>query len=241
MDSPGNASESTNAARKTIAVLPVKRFDAAKSRLADGLDAAARRRLCEAMLRDVLVQLSDCDDIDQLIVVSSEPRVAELAPDVLITREDADVSHSAAAAAGVRLAIAHGATTVALLPGDCPMVRSVEIDSLIRTALDHDVAVCIVPDHTGTGTNALVLSPPDVIAPAFGPGSRERHLQLAAAAGVAANCISVRGLALDVDTGEDCAALANQLEGAGHTALHSENAVAEIMLNRHRLPGGLAR
>ncbi len=33
----------------------------------------------------------------------------------------------------------------------------------------------IVPDRHGTGTNALLLAPPQAIAPAFGPGSCERH------------------------------------------------------------------
>ena len=33
----------------------------------------------------------------------------------------------------------------------------------------------IVPDRHGTGTNALALTPPDVMAPAFGEGSFERH------------------------------------------------------------------
>ena len=43
--------------------------------------------------------------------------------------------------------------------------------------------VTIVPDRHGTGTNALLLDPPDAIAPSFGPGSFERHRQAAEAAG----------------------------------------------------------
>ena len=40
-----------------------------------------------------------------------------------------------------------------------------------------------MPDRHGTGTNALLLTPPDVIAPSFGAGSRERHERLAREAG----------------------------------------------------------
>ena len=40
----------------------------------------------------------------------------------------------------------------------------------------------IVADRHGTGTNALVLSPPDAIEPAFGPGSFARHVAAAEAA-----------------------------------------------------------
>ena len=62
--------------------------------------------------------------------------------------------------------------------------------------------VGLVPDRHGSGTNALVLRPPDVIAFAFGRGSRDRHLAAAAAAGAAV--IEVMGdLTLDVDTPDD--------------------------------------
>ena len=79
----------------------------------------------------------------------------------------------------------------------------------------------IVPDRHGSGTNALLLTPPDVIEPSFGPDSRARHEQLAAAAGVACDVVGVETLAIDVDTAEDLevlrVALANRRGGAAHT------------------------
>jgi 2-phospho-L-lactate guanylyltransferase len=226
---------------KTIAVLPVKRFATAKSRLGDGLDSYSRRLLARAMLQDTLAQIAVCQEVDGLIVASSEPELIDLAPGARICARDADVSHSAAAAAAIAMAREAGATTVVLLPGDCPLVRAVEIDSLVRHVRATRVAVCVVPDHTGTGTNALVLTPPEAITPAFGPGSRARHLQLAAEANLAADALNVHGLCLDVDTFDDCAELADRLSEPGHTALRTENVLAEIMFDRRRLPGGLAR
>jgi 2-phospho-L-lactate guanylyltransferase len=67
--------------------------------------------------------------------------------------------------------------------------------------------VGIVPDRHGTGTNALLLAPPDAISPAFGEGSRERHARLAGAAGLDPALESLESLALDLDTPEDLAAL----------------------------------
>jgi 2-phospho-L-lactate guanylyltransferase len=69
----------------------------------------------------------------------------------------------------------------------------------------------IVPDRHGTGTNGLLLRPPDAIPPSFGPGSCERHRELARAAG--ANCRTERppSLLLDIDTGADLAALRERL------------------------------
>ncbi len=62
--------------------------------------------------------------------------------------------------------------------------------------------VALVGDRHGAGTNALLLSPPEVIAPAFGVGSREAHAGAAAAAG--ATFVELESpLSLDVDTSAD--------------------------------------
>jgi 2-phospho-L-lactate/phosphoenolpyruvate guanylyltransferase len=71
--------------------------------------------------------------------------------------------------------------------------------------------VVIVPDRHGSGTNALRLSPPDVIAPAFGPGSFARHAARGAAAGAVVRVAQAPSLELDVDTPGDLAALRDAL------------------------------
>ena len=62
----------------------------------------------------------------------------------------------------------------------------------------------IVPDRHGTGTNALLLTPPDAIAPAFGPGSspapRRAGRRGRRRRSRSSRCAS---LALDVDTPDD--------------------------------------
>ena len=68
----------------------------------------------------------------------------------------------------------------------------------------------VVPDRHGTGTNALVLDPPDAIEPSFGPDSCQRHQRLAGASGVHCEVVEVPSLALDVDTPDDLAAIAGQ-------------------------------
>jgi 2-phospho-L-lactate guanylyltransferase len=63
----------------THAVLPIKRFDAAKQRLAPSLEPAQRRELAEAMVADVLQALAQVTGLAEVIVVSGEPAVAPLA------------------------------------------------------------------------------------------------------------------------------------------------------------------
>jgi 2-phospho-L-lactate guanylyltransferase len=93
------------------------------------------------------------------------------------------------------------------VPGDCPALDPAEVSALL--ALRGDVV--IVPDRHGTGTNALALTPPDVMAPAFGEGSFDRHRALAAAAGASFVVADARSLELDVDTPDDLAALRRAL------------------------------
>ncbi len=70
-----------------------------------------------------------------------------------------------------------------------------------------------MPDRHGTGTNGLLLTPPDAIAPSFGPDSCERHRALAQAAGAACRLQRPSSLLLDIDTGADLQALRERLSG----------------------------
>jgi 2-phospho-L-lactate guanylyltransferase len=102
-------------------------------------------------------------------------------------------------------ACARGATAVLVLPADLPAVSAVAIDALVGAALagTHGL-VAIVTDRHGRGTNALLLSPPGIVDPAFGPDSRAVHRHAAAAA--SATYLELGGpLALDVDTPADLA------------------------------------
>jgi 2-phospho-L-lactate/phosphoenolpyruvate guanylyltransferase len=210
---------------RTIAVLPIKRFGSAKQRLDNGLSDGTRRALAEAMVTDVLIALRRAKYIDEVLVVSGETMAVALAAgyDAAAVIDDPDdIGHSAAARRGVQAAMERGATRVLLVPGDCPALDPAELDELLEDAEGVDTPdVVVVPDRHGDGTNALLLTPPDAIQPAFGPGSRERHQRLAAEAGATCTAIAVPTLGLDVDTVDDLAALRTALEdvrgGASHT------------------------
>src|SRR5947209_2859126 len=192
---------------RTVAVLPVKSFDRAKQRLRPGLDSHSREQLAEAMFLDVLEALG-ATAVDEVVVVSDGTAARRIAHEYGATAvEDRDVGHNAAAALGVRAARAIGAQRVLLVPGDCPALDPVEIDALLERPVRQPSAL-IVPDRHGTGTNALLLTPPDALEPSFGPDSCRRHLENALAAGRAAEVVEVPSLALDIDTPDDLGALA---------------------------------
>jgi 2-phospho-L-lactate guanylyltransferase len=197
---------------KATAVLPVKRFAAAKQRLAPGMGGTHRAELAAAMLEDVLEAIGAARSIERTIVVSSEPRAIDIgsASGAEVIADPDKGGHSGAALTGIARARQLGAGTVVLLPIDCPLLAPRELERLLTGMPERYVA--IVPDRHGTGTNALVLSPPDAIEPAFGEGSCARHVAAARAAGVPFNVEELPSLALDLDTPADVVALTMALE-----------------------------
>ena len=194
----------------TTAIVPVKGLSVANGRLDGTLSADERNRLAEALFLDLIVKLPRSRCIDDVLVVTADESIARQARwfghKVLI--QEADEGHSEAAAAGARAAMADGAQRVAMLPVDCPMLDTDELDARIgrspRTAL-------IVPDRHGTGTNGLVLAPPDVFLPAFGPDSCARHVSRARGSGISFALEEVESMGIDLDTAEDYILLRDRL------------------------------
>jgi 2-phospho-L-lactate guanylyltransferase len=206
---------------RTLAVLPVKRFQLAKQRLSASLSPEFRHALAEAMVADVLVALAACPEIEATLVITNEPAVATLAHlhGAESTPDPHESGQSAAAAVGLARAVADGFERALLVPGDCPAIDPAELSGLLGEGRPGKTVV-IVPDRHGLGTNALLLCPPNALAPTFGPGSCRRHQERAAAAGAACRVAQVPSLALDVDTPRDLEVLREALEiRSGHAAL----------------------
>lgn len=197
---------------KATAVLPVKRFAAAKQRLAPGMGSTHRVELAAAMLEDVLEAIGAARAIEHIVVVTSEPRAVELAAasGAELVADPDEGGHSGAAIAGIARARELGAGRVVLLPIDCPLLAPRELERLLTGMPERYVAV--VPDRHGTGTNALALAPPDAIEPSFGEGSCARHVAAAREAGVPFGVEELPSLALDLDTPADVVALTMALE-----------------------------
>jgi 2-phospho-L-lactate guanylyltransferase len=211
-----------------LVILPIKSVDEAKQRLRAKLEPTVRRSLVEAMFSDVLVALSRCAAVDQVLVVSGDHGVQGLATGYgAMVVEDELHGHNRAAGCGIDRAVELGAERVLLVPGDCPLLDAAELEALI-TRETSERSVLIVPDRHGTGTNALLLAPPVAVHPAFGPGSRRRHEQIAAQAGVAAEVVEVPSLALDVDTPEDLIALRAAFETRRGGAAHTRGLMAQL-------------
>lgn len=219
---------------KTTAVLPVKRFSRAMTRLSDRIDPPARAALLKAMLGDVLVALERTEAIERIVVVTGEGRAEKVAMEaakrgrtpIEVLRDPADRGHSDAAVLGIVRAKALGAECVALLPGDCPFLDPTELDSALAQMTAGRVTV--IPDRHGTGTNGLLMAPCDAIGPAFGNDSCERHLDRAGRAGWDAVVEAVASLGLDLDTPDDLDEMITRLEADPGKAPRTAAALDEL-------------
>jgi 2-phospho-L-lactate guanylyltransferase len=211
---------------RTAAILPVKSFDAAKQRLGSLLGAGSRHALAQAMFQDVLAALRRVNGIERIVIVASEPSV-EFATDeqVVLLEDDAQDGQTPAALIGIRWALAEGFERVLLVPGDTPLLAASEVEGLLEGARE---AVVIVPDRHGTGTNALLLKPPDVIEPSFGPDSRSRHAAAAEQAEVTHRVERVQSLMFDVDTSDDLTVVADKIEGSHAAAPRTRGALRQL-------------
>jgi 2-phospho-L-lactate/phosphoenolpyruvate guanylyltransferase len=190
----------------------------AKSRLAGALDPHQRTHLALAMLSDVL-DACLAADLAGIVAVIDAPaaRLVADARGALSILDSGAGDMNAAATAGIRAAQARGATTVVVVPGDVPLLRPDDFVDLIRAAGTAPRAVVVGASRDGGGTNALLLRPPDVIQPAFGPPSVGRHVSAGRRVGALTSVRRDLGLTLDVDTPNDLVALTSARPG-GHTA-----------------------
>ena len=193
---------------RCVAVIPVKPFRIALGRLADALTPKERWQLQHAMLEDVLEACRQSPGVDPLVVTADHEAVR------LARREGADVVADYNPPRGMNAAVRLGlvragmrrAEAALVLPADLPLITSEDLRSLVGAATGAPEVV-LVPSRDGTGTNALLLTPPGVLEPELGPGSLARHLQQASRRGCPARCIRLPGVALDIDTPDDLAAL----------------------------------
>jgi 2-phospho-L-lactate/phosphoenolpyruvate guanylyltransferase len=187
----------------TRALVPLKSGERAKSRLAAVLSPEQRLRLFYAMAGRVIRTLHECRSIASVAVVTAGAQVAGFARDLGATPvvQSADLGVSAALSSALETMRSDGSERVLMLPGDLPLITHAAVEEILSAW--SGPGIVIVPDRHHAGTNALLCTPPNVIAPCFGDRSFERHIAAACAAGVHVRTLELPDLALDLDCPED--------------------------------------
>jgi len=187
---------------ETWALVPVKKFSRAKSRLAEILFGQERERLAQAMLCDVLRNLAATLSIDGIAVVSSDPEALSVA------RTFGAATITDPQEAGVNKAVQHGldafqsyARRVVIVPADIPFARPQDFANVVEL-LSHTPIVLVPALHDG-GTNALAMRSPDLLKPQFGEESFRQHRRAARQRHLGCSVLKSDGIGRDIDCPSD--------------------------------------
>ncbi|WP_053205426.1 2-phospho-L-lactate guanylyltransferase [Jiangella muralis] len=164
----------TTPQRWTI-VIPVKRPEHAKTRLADAV-GEHRPRFARAFAADTVQAALDCAPVARVIVVTDDDEAAAeartLGAEVVADAPDA----------GLNAALRHGAAVarhadasaaVATLSADLPALRPAELARVLDAAAAHPRS--FLADAAGVGTTSYAAGPGAAFEPAFGGRSRAAH------------------------------------------------------------------
>ncbi len=190
----------------TWAIVPVKPFVRAKSRLASVLTPEQREALAERMLRHGLATLSSVPAIAGVMVISRDTKVLAIAREygAQTVQESGAPELNDALLRATELARLRGATSVLVLPADLPIYTAQDIEELLGLGR-YSQTVVLVPDRNEDGTNAMLIKPPALIPYSFGAGSFQRHCDLAKQHGAALKIHRSERLSVDIDTPSDLA------------------------------------
>lgn len=185
---------------RRLAVVPQKSFATAKTRLRGVLPEGERARVAEAMATHVIDTLVA---VLPTAVVSADRGVLDLAASrgAWPIEESGDDGLNAAVTEAVWEAQGLAVHTLAVVAGDLARIEIDDVYALLR--LPSRPGVVVAPDRSGTGTNAIVLSPPEAIDVRFGPNSMRAHVAAAYRANLPVRVLRRPGLQLDVDTPDD--------------------------------------
>jgi 2-phospho-L-lactate guanylyltransferase len=183
-------------------IIPVKRLDDAKSRLSALLTHDERKQFCLKMLEDILRTVKSTAIIHQTVVISKAPEVFNIAKNFEATYlNESENGLNEAVSEAINWCIRRESTSVLILPADIPLVTSTDLDRML--ALREKVAIVISPSRNGKGTNALLLTPPNVCDTFYGPYSFQRHLKEASKRKTSFCKFKSSRIALDIDTVKD--------------------------------------
>jgi len=196
---------------KIAAIVPVKTFSKAKTRLNLSLDQ--KLELCEIMLEEVVGTIFNSKKIDKIIVVSKDEDALKLTKKFgvidIIDNEESGVNHAVSLADDYLEQNDYEASIV--FPQDIPFLQEEDIDNLLRFQ-KFPKSVLIVPSRRFDGTNALLRTPVNLMETHYDEDSYKIHLEVGKSLTSNTSLLLLRRIMMDVDNHEDLEFLLKQNE-----------------------------
>lgn len=191
----------TGTGRRWAVVVPVKRLDRAKTRLA--VPSAQRRDLALAFAVDVMAAAAACPGVRLVVVVTDDSLARDRLSGMSHVRvvpdaPDAGLNAALAYAATQATRLGPGGLGVAAVSSDLPALRPDELYRALAEVPEGGRA--LVADAAGVGTTLLAAAAGQPLLPQFGARSRARHVR-SGARDIALP--GIPGLRRDVDTEVD--------------------------------------
>jgi len=196
---------------KTAAIIPVKTFSKAKTRL--GLPPNQIEKICEIMLEEILQTLSISPQIDKIIIVTKDKKALDISEKVdavpIIDNNESGVNDAVALADEYLLKNDFEASIV--FPQDIPFIKTQDIEFILKFKGDSNFAI-VVPSRRFDGTNALVRKPVDLMKTHYDEDSYKIHMSSAKEKTLDVSMVFAKRIMWDVDNMEDLKFLLSQNE-----------------------------
>lgn len=206
------------------AIVPVKRYTQAKSRL--DVSDIQRVRLCHAMLYETLDALNRSPVIHEIVVVTDDVRAQKLSGDLgATTLRDNGTGVNEAVRIANRYLADKGAAMSLVIPADVPLMEPADISFLLKFFTPPE-CVLVVPSMRLDGTNALLRCPPDVMGTSYDNNSYRNHMDMARRTVNNYGLVYIPRIMNDVDTLSDLEDVLDkakpELYGRLMSALHAK-------------------
>lgn len=189
------------------ALVPLKPFHAAKTRLRTVLNNQERMEMSKALFQKTMSVLEQLDGITGIAVVSAEQVEYQAVNKRYLWIDEGGAYGLNAALNLATLSLqAAGAEGVLIIPADLPLLDQAALSEIISQA-SQGGCMAIAPDRRRDGTNALLVSPPGLITYFFGAHSFARHVMAAQKVSLEPRIVENEILALDLDIPDDLAML----------------------------------
>jgi 2-phospho-L-lactate/phosphoenolpyruvate guanylyltransferase len=210
--------------------IPIKNLTTAKTRLSPILNPAERADFAAAMFQDVIFSTKRTPEIERILIVTPEGTAATIAREngaELLLESQTDGLNKAVQIA-VNYAQSRGVDRLLIVHADLPLIRPQDLSLFFQG----NSKIIISPSRDLDGTNALLLSPPNLIQPRYGRRSFDIHSALAREIEIEPSVIQNERLSLDIDTPKDLLHLC-ELRPSGFTgAFLGKHGIGERLKSR---------
>ena len=187
---------------KTVAIIPVKSFSKAKTRLT--ISSEKTVDICKLMLGEVLQTISTSKKIDNTIIVSHDQSAFDIGKKfgvIEVFDELESGVNNAITLADEYISDSEFDTSI-ILPQDIPFFNSSDLDNLF-SFFQRKNSIIVVPSRQFNGTNSLIRNPSRVMTTRYDEGTYKSHLDEAKCNSVDFSLVLIRRLMLDIDSQSD--------------------------------------